>query len=109
MKEDLKVPKNLKESTKSWIKKINHDYFLESHHQKLLILAGQAWDEAQASRKVIDKDGPVYLDRFQQPKKRPEVEIEADARIAFCRIMRELSLSEEPPDNRPPALKYGGR
>ena len=47
----------------------------------------------------------VYIDRFKAPKARPEVAIERDASILFARLVRELDLDfETPNDMRPPAL-----
>ena len=42
-------------------------------------------------------------------KARPEINIERDSKIVFMKLLRELNLSEKPPDSRPPKLKYGGR
>lgn len=63
----------------------------------------------KAHAKVIEKEGLTYLDRFGQPATRPEVAVERDSRLAFFRCMRQLALSEEPPDDRPKPLKFGGR
>jgi hypothetical protein len=48
----------------------------------------------------------VYVDRFQQPRARPEISIERDSRIAFARLVRELALDLAPPDEpgRPPRV-----
>ncbi|MEJ7714176.1 MAG: hypothetical protein WKF40_00095 [Thermoleophilaceae bacterium] len=52
---------------------------------------------------ALAQHGTTYTDRFGQPRARPEVNIERDARIAFARLLRELDLDGEPaPDPRPP-------
>src|SRR4030042_578428 len=103
-KEKKRIPKHLKSSTKKWFREIIETYELESHHVKLLTLAAEAWDRCQDARKAITKHGSVFIDKFGQPKARPEIAIERDARIAFARLLRELNLSETPDENRPPGL-----
>ena len=80
------------------------EYDLEPHHQRLLILAAEAFDRGQDARAAIAKHGAVYTDRFGQPAARPEVAIERDSRIAFARLLRELSLDVSAPDTRPPGI-----
>jgi hypothetical protein len=77
---------------------------LESHHLRLLVLAGEAWDRGQQARAAIAEHGPVYTDRFGQPTVRPEISIERDSRIAFARLLRELALDVSVPDSRPPGI-----
>lgn len=104
---DIKLLKTLKPATKEWAEKILDEYELQGHHVKLLILAGQSWDTAQESRNAIEKHGTIYTDRFDCPHARPEVNIERDARLAFARLIRELNLDVDmPEDSRPPRLKY---
>lgn len=102
-----KLLKSLTRPTREWAKKILSEYELDSHHARLLILAGQAWDRIQEAREVIKKHGATYVDRFDCPHSRPEVATERDSRIAFARLLRELNLDgEASEDLRPPALKY---
>ena len=81
------------------------DFDLDEHHVRLLTLAAEAWERAQGAREAIAAHGPVYEDRFGQPRARPEVAIERDSRIAFARLLRELDLDgESGPDPRPPRV-----
>ncbi|QNQ40050.1 hypothetical protein [Brucella intermedia] len=108
----FKVPKHLRKPTQTWFKSVTDDFDLEPHHIKLLTLAAEAWDRAVAAREVIDAQGLTYLDRFDQPKARPEVAIERDSRIGFARLIRELALdgveSLETP-RVPRTADYGNR
>jgi len=85
---------------------VSAEYELEDHHLRLLTLAAEAWDRTQQAREALEEHGLTYLDRFDQPRSRPEVAIERDSRIAFARLLRELALDiEAPPDAaRPPDL-----
>ncbi len=104
--EILKAPAYLKPKTRQWWEKVNQDYELESHHLKLLTMAAESWDICQQARQIIDREGLTFMDRFGQPKERPEVSIAANARITFARLIRELALDIEPPQDtgRPPRV-----
>jgi phage terminase small subunit len=104
----IKPPSHLRPATREWFANVVGDYDLEEHHLRLLTLAGEAWDRGQQAREVLDRDGLTYLDRFGAPRVRPEVSIERDSRIAFARLLREMSLDvETPPEpSRPPALRH---
>jgi len=99
-------PKHLRPDTAAWWRSVAGDYALEAHHLRILTLAAEAWDRGVEAREAIAKHGTVYVDRFEQPRARPEVAIERDSRIAFARLVRELALDLDPPDEpaRPPRL-----
>ena len=98
------APAHLRPDTASWWDSVARDYALEGHLVRILTLAAEAWDRGQEAREAIAKYGPVYVDRFDQPRARPEVAIERDSRISFARLVRELALDLDPPDEpgRPP-------
>jgi hypothetical protein len=85
------------------------DFDLDPHHLRLLRLACEAWDRGQEAREALAEHGSIYEDRFGQPRARPEVAIERDARISFARMLRELALDVDGPaeDGRPPRLTGG--
>ena len=98
-KQSPKPPRHLKAPTRRWWKSVVDGYALEPHHVRLLTLAAEAWDRCQQSREALQVHGLTYMDRFDQPRSRPEVAIERDNRIAFARLVRELALDvEEPPE-----------
>jgi phage terminase small subunit len=105
------APKYLKPATRAWFAQVVVDFELDEHHLRLLTLAGEAWDRGQQARTEIEKHGITHVDRFGAPRKRPEVSIEAESRISFARILRELDLSVDPPaqGKRPPALQSNRR
>jgi phage terminase small subunit len=68
-------------------------------------MAAESWDRCTEAREILKREGLTFDDRFGQPKARPEVAIERDSRIAFARLLRELSLDvSSPEENRPPAI-----
>ncbi|TGP50319.1 hypothetical protein EN873_24410 [bacterium M00.F.Ca.ET.230.01.1.1] len=109
MKDGVNAPKppaNLRPATKKWFRSVTEDFALEAHHVRLLTLAAEAYDHAQTAREIIDRDGLTFLDRFGQPKERPECGILQNARIAFARLIRELALDvDEPASSRPPRTR----
>jgi phage terminase small subunit len=106
-----KPPTYLKSETRDWINYVLSEYDLDQHHFRLLTLAAEAWETGQEARAAIAKHSAVYMDRFNAPRKRPEVSIQAEARIAFARLLRELDLDVDPPAtaSRPPALQSNRR
>ncbi len=100
----MKSPKHLRPGTRKWVRQVSEEFVLEEHHLRLLVLAGEAWDRCEQAREILGLESLTYLDRFGQPRARPEVSIERDSRIAFARLLRELDLDVEPPKapGRPP-------
>jgi len=103
----IRAPRHLKLSTRRWWLSVLEDYQLESHHVRLLTLAGEAWDRCQEAREALKTHGLTFTDRFGQPHARPENTIERDSRIGFARLLRELALDVEPPRElgRPPGIR----
>ena len=99
------VPSHLRPDTRTWWESVQEDYVLEPHHVRVLTLAAEAWDRCTQARKVIDREGLTYTDRFDAPKARPEIAIERDSRLAFARLIREIALDvEDAPESRVPRL-----
>ncbi len=101
------APSHLESATAAWWRSVVTTWELDEHHVRLLTLAAEAFDRAVQARKVIARKGMTFRDRFGQPKPRPEVAIERDARIAFARLLRELDLDVDGPreEPRPPTLR----
>jgi phage terminase small subunit len=100
-------PRHLRPETRAWWRDVATTYELEGHHLKLLTLAAGAWDRCVQSRDAIKRHGLVYKDRFGSPKPRPEVAIERDSKIAFARLLRELALDVDPPEESRPPIARG--
>ena len=89
------APQHLQKDTRKFWRTILKNYDLEEHHKKILTLACKAWDRSEEARKKLDEKGVTYIDRFEQPKSRPEVDIERKSRNDFRLLMRELGLDIE--------------
>ena len=100
-------PPHLRPDTALWWATVAQEFDLEPHHVRILRLACEAYDRGQQAREALAEHGTTFVDRFGQPRARPEVAIERDARIAFARLMRELALDVEAPSEtsaRPPMI-----
>ena len=101
----MNPPKHLGRATKAWWRAVVEAYELEPHHVSLLTLAAESWDRAQQARAALNGE-LTFMDRFGQPRARPEVAIERDNRLAFARLLRELALDvEAPAASRPPGIR----
>lgn len=103
------APPHLADETREWWVAVATEYQLESHHRRLLTLACESWDRGVQAREALAANGTTYTDRWGQPRARPEVAMERDARIGFARLVRELALDIDPPDDtgRPPRIENG--
>ncbi|OPY76218.1 MAG: hypothetical protein A4E63_00189 [Syntrophorhabdus sp. PtaU1.Bin050] len=63
---------------------------------KILRVALEAYDRAQAARETIDRDGMAILDKFGQVKPHPLLAAERDNRAAFLAGLKALNLDLEP-------------
>lgn len=93
-----RAPSHLRPTTRKWWSDVVKTYEMGGTHIMLLTSACESWDRLQAAREVIDKEGPVFIDRWSQPRQRPEVDIERHCRASFERTVRLLGLTNEEPD-----------
>lgn len=101
-------PGHLSPAMCAWWRSVLESHDLEEHHLHLLESAASAWDRMVQARLALDEHGLIFEDRNGDPKARPEVAIERDARTAFARLVRELDLDAAPPPQprgRPPGLR----
>jgi P27 family predicted phage terminase small subunit len=92
-------------------RRITRKWALSEHHRRLLICAAESHDRMCQARDVLATEGITVLDRHGQTRPHPAVGVERDSRIAFARMLRELGLSDEASDARPPRPtgRYQGR
>jgi len=104
-------PAHLAKATRAWWSSVVATYEMQEHHLRLLTLAAEAWDRCQQAREALATAGSLtFTDRHGAIRPRPEISVEQQARIAFARLLRELSLDvEAPPESRPPRRPGTGR
>ena len=91
------APAHLRPNTKAWWQSVHRDYDLEEHHSRLLTMACEAWDRACQAREILAKDGITLGGREGGSRPHPCIAIERDSRIAFARLVAQLSLDAESP------------
>jgi len=107
MDEPLTAPSHLKPATRTWWQSVVSRWELEPHHVRLLTLAAETWDRGQQARALLARDGLTTGSKSGGLRTHPAVRIEADCRVGFARLLRELDLDVAPPaeSRRPPALR----
>jgi phage terminase small subunit len=89
-------PKDLLPESAAWWRSVVETYELEPHHLRLLLLACRTWDQGEAARKALRKNGTVYVDRHGVRRSAPEFVIQKNCAITFARLLRELRLDSAP-------------
>ena len=85
---------HLQADTQKWIRGIVSDYTLESHHEKLLIAAGEALDRMHQAQIEIRQAGAYFTSSKGDIRPHPALKIEHDCSIRFARMIRELNLDD---------------
>ena len=103
----MKIPKPpdyLKKHGRKFWRGVLSDYVIEETHDlKLLAEASACIDRINDAREEINKSGAYFIDRWKQPKPHPAHGVEKDNKVLLARLLRELKLDIEPPENRPPS------
>lgn len=102
----MKIPKHLGSvGKKFWRKMMEEREFTQTHHFELLAQACKCLDRVAEAREELDRVGSYYKDRWGTPHQHPALKGEQSNKILFARLMRELNLDiEQPEEPRPPAL-----
>ena len=97
-----KAPSHLTAEAKKIWREILDEYAIDdAAGLRILRVALEAFDRAQAARATIDKDGMTVKDKFGQTKPHPLLPIERDSRAAFLAGLKALNLDLEPLRDRP--------
>jgi len=104
-----KAPQHMPKYSPGWMAwhRILDTYVLEDPEQLLLLeQACECLNRIQQAREAIEQDGPFVRDRFSQIKEHPGQKTERDNKVLFTRIVRELNLSLDLPEeySRPKRL-----
>jgi len=105
-------PDHLSPAMQAWWWAVVADYALNPHHLRLLEAACDAWDRMVQARDALAREGLTVTTKHGT-KRHPCADIERDSRLAFARLLRELDLDCEPPQERPgwrpPAIRSNRR
>ena len=67
----------------------------------ILRSACESFDRCQAAKALLDKDGPVFVDRYGQPRVHPAAAVERDNRAAMLSAIKALNLDVVTPRDGP--------
>lgn len=74
------------------------NYTLTETEQRLLLLAGEAWDRKVEAQAELRERGAVVTDRFGQPKENPAAKLERESMTSFRATVKQLNLAGADPD-----------
>lgn len=99
-KSSTRCPKHLSVDSKRIWREIVAEYQIEDcAGLRILRVALESYDRAQACRKQIDREGLTVRDKFNQVKSHPLLSAERDSRQGFLAGIKALSLDLEPIKN----------
>ena len=91
------IPKHLsREAQKTWGALVEEYSIADAAGLKILRVALEAFDRAQAARATIDENGMTVIDKAGQVKPHPLLACERDSRAAFLAGLKALNLDLEP-------------
>lgn len=97
MKKTSRPPGHLTtEGKKIWTEILNEYSIDDAAGLRILRVALEAFDRAQAAREAINRDGMTVTDKFGQVKGHPLLSAERDSRAAFLAGLKALNLDLEP-------------
>lgn len=104
-KRRITAPSHLSPAMKEFYKRIVSDYDLEPHRLRLLKQACECFDRAESARLEIETNGITFKDKFGQLKPNPACKIETENKTLFARLLREMRLDiDSPNDSRLPRI-----
>jgi phage terminase small subunit len=102
---------HLSAEMQAFCRSVTRRWSLNVHHEALLVKAAEAHDRGEQAKTLLSEQGLTTIAKSGEIRPHPAVAIERDSRTAFARLIRELGLSNDVADNRPPRLagRYAGR
>jgi len=90
-----KIPSHLSKEASLIFKNLSAEFGIDdSAGLRILRVACEAFDRAQAAREAIERDGLTVVDKAGQIKPHPLLPIERDSRAAFLAGLKALNLSD---------------
>ena len=99
------LPSHLTRKTKAWGNSVLAEYDLSPTQIQLLVMAAEFRDQSESARALVQLEGAIVRDRFDQPKENPSAKLQRDAALACSRLLREIGLAvDDTDDARPPRV-----
>lgn len=94
-----------------WVRVMAEFELVDAHHFCLLEQCCAALNRVEEARLILDQEGIVVRDRFDQAREHPAVQIELANRRLVAKLLRELGLDIATGEeySRPPTLSNRGR
>jgi phage terminase small subunit len=97
VKRPPRPPSGLSPAARAWWKRLQAEYALSDEGGlALLEQAARAYHRLEQARVLLDRDGPVIVDRFNQKRQHPAASVERDARSGLLAALRALRLDVGP-------------
>jgi phage terminase small subunit len=107
---DVSAPEHLSAESRAWVESIRQGWTVDAHHERMLLVAAQAWDLSEQMREVLEAEGyTYYVQRLGAYRPRPEAQIMHDAQLRLLRALRDLGLDDAPIPSGPLALRHGNK
>lgn len=92
-----KAPQGLSRPAKTWWARLVKEYGInDAAGLMLLEQALRSFDRAEEARRLIDAEGAVVRDRFDQSRQHPACQIERDSRAAMVKTLGALGIDGGP-------------
>src|SRR5262245_16408183 len=94
-------PAGLSKAAKEFWTDVRDEYQIsDAGGLRVLEIAARAFARLDEARRLLDREGLVIRDRWNQPKPHPAAQVERDARSGLLRALASLHLDVEPVQNR---------
>ena|SRR5438045_2354095 len=106
-------PAGLSPAARRWWARLQRGYDI-CDDGGLCVLNETAWayHRAEEAKTIVERDGPVVFDRWQQAKVHPAVLVERNSRAAVLRGLKQLGVGDAPGEQQRgpgrPAKYQGG-
>jgi P27 family predicted phage terminase small subunit len=86
-------PKHLSPAARRLWRSLTAEFVIADAAGLAILTAGlESFDRAAAAKALLDKDGPVFRDRYDQPRAHPAAAVERDSRAAWMSSLKQLNL-----------------
>lgn len=84
----------LSKAAAAWVDEMRAGWEYTPGEREILLVAAASWDRWRQAKALIDADGIVIYDRFDQARPHPACVVEHDSRSAFLVAMSKLHFEE---------------